>query len=113
MPELDSEAVSFVVASESFAVVQQLERRHMETLHLAIRYQRRKRQFPNPQSNLRRSDGSCTGFGGCVIFVCGVGQPPNRQGAALVNQGDDPFNQRISGKAEARSGLEFARGGWQ
>lgn len=42
MPELDSEAVSFRVASESFAAVRRLERRDMETLHLAIRYQGRK-----------------------------------------------------------------------
>ena len=42
MPELDSEAVSFRVASESLAAVRRLERRDMETLHLAIRYQERK-----------------------------------------------------------------------
>lgn len=112
MPERDSEAISFRVASESFAVVRQLERRPMETLRLVIRYLQCKGQFPNPQSNPRPAGGSCRGFGGCVIFVCGAGQPPNRQGAALFNQGDDPFNQRISGKAEARGGLEFARGAW-
>ena len=99
MPELDSAAVSFRVASESFAVVRQLERRPMETLRLAIRTLGCNGQFPNPQSNPRPAGGSCRGFGGCVIFVRRVGQPPNRQGAALFDQGDDPFNQRISGKA--------------
>ena len=42
MPDLDSEAVSFRVASESFAAVRRLDKRNMGTLRLVIRYQGRK-----------------------------------------------------------------------
>jgi ATP-dependent DNA helicase RecG len=42
MPELDSEAVSFRAASESFDRIRRLGRRDMETLHLVTGYQGRK-----------------------------------------------------------------------
>ncbi len=42
MPELDSEAVSFRVASESFAAVRRLLKGDLETLRLVIRYQGRR-----------------------------------------------------------------------
>ncbi len=70
-------------------------------------------QFQNPESNLRPSDDSCRWFGGRVVFCSGVGEPPNRQGAALFNQNNDPFNHRISGKGGPKGRLEFARSGWQ
>ena len=42
MPELDSEAVSFRAASESFAPIRRLERRDLETLRITVRHQGRK-----------------------------------------------------------------------
>lgn len=42
MPELDSEAVSFRAASESFDIVRRLAKRDMETLQLVVKYQGRK-----------------------------------------------------------------------
>lgn len=42
MPELDSEAVSFRAASESFAAVRRLGKRDLETLRLVTRYQGRR-----------------------------------------------------------------------
>ena len=42
-------------------------------------------QFPNPKSNPRPHGGSDRGFGGSVIIGGGVGESPNRQGAALFN----------------------------
>jgi ATP-dependent DNA helicase RecG len=41
MPELDSEAVDFRAASESFAAVRKLSRRDLETLRLVTDYQNR------------------------------------------------------------------------
>jgi len=41
MPELDSEAIDFRVASESFAPVRRLARRDLETLRLVTSHQRR------------------------------------------------------------------------
>ena len=41
MPELDSEALDFRVASESFAPGRTLDRRHLETLRLTVRHQGR------------------------------------------------------------------------
>lgn len=69
-------------------------------------------QFPNPESNPRPHGGSDRGFGGCVIFGGGIGEPPNRQGAALFNQSIDLFNHGILGKALPRVRLEFAHSGW-
>ena len=42
MPELDSEAIDFGAASESFAVLRRLRQRDMESLRLETRHQRRK-----------------------------------------------------------------------
>ena len=43
----------------------------------------------------------------------GVGQPANRQSAALFNQGNDSLHHSISGEAPSGSRPEFVRGGWQ
>jgi predicted HTH transcriptional regulator len=42
MPELDSKAVSFRAASESFAAVRRLGKRDLETLRLVTRHQGRR-----------------------------------------------------------------------
>ena len=42
MPELDSEAIDFRVASESFTPMRKLKRTDLETLRLLTGYQRRK-----------------------------------------------------------------------
>jgi len=48
---------------------------------------------------------SCHGFGG------GIGQPANRQGAALFNQGVDALNHGIPGKASFMGRLQLSRRG--
>ena len=68
----------------------------------------------------RLHDGS---DGGCVIVGCvivggvivggGIGKPPNRQGAALFNQGVDLLNHGIASKAVAGGRLEFTHRRWQ
>lgn len=70
-------------------------------------------QFPNPESNPRPHGGSDRGFGGRVIFGGGIGEPPDRQGAALFNQGIDSLNHDIPDKASFRGSLELARRRWQ
>lgn len=43
---------------------------------------------------------------------CGVGEPPNRQGTALLNQGIDLLNHDIASKTLSGVKLELAcRGG--
>ncbi len=73
MPELDSEAIDFRVASESFAAVRRLGRRDLETLRLVIAHQGRKvptvggillfgtdrlRQFPDAWIQVGRFSGT-------------------------------------------------------
>lgn len=53
------------------------------------------------------------GLGGCVIVGGGVGEPPNRQGAALFNQGIDLLNHSIASKTVSGIRLELARRRWQ
>ena len=69
-------------------------------------------QFQFAELNPRPHGGSDRGFGGCVIFCGGIGEPPNRQGAALVNQGIDLLNHSIVSKTVPRVRLELARRGW-
>ena len=57
--------------------------------------------IPNPESNRRPHRDSDRGFGGCIIFGCGIGKPQNRQGTALPNQGIDLLNHGIASKAVA------------
>ena len=64
--------------------------------------------FPNPESNPRPHGGSNGGLGGRVIVGGGVGEPPNRQGAALFNQGIDLLNHGIPNKASFRGKLKLA-----
>jgi len=76
MPELDSEAVSFRVASESFAAVHQLEKRDMEILRLAIRYQGRK--VPTLRWGAFSSPGARGGFFSWLVAdsrPCATGLP--------------------------------------
>ena len=47
------------------------------------------------------------GFGG------GIGEPSNRQSAALLNQGIDLLNHSIASKTASGVRLELARRGWQ
>jgi hypothetical protein len=68
---------------------------------------------PNPESNPRPHGGSNGGLGGCVIFGGGVGEPANRQGAALFNQGIDLLHHGIASKTVSGVRLELARRGWQ
>ena len=70
-------------------------------------------QFPNPESNPRPHGGSNGGLGSCVIVGGGVGEPPNRQGAALFNQGIDLLNHSIASKTVSEVRLELARRRWQ
>ena len=69
-------------------------------------------QFQNPESNLRPHGGSNRGLGG-VIIGGGVGEPPNRQGTALLNQGIDLLNHDIASKTLSGVKLELARRGGQ
>ena len=75
---------------------------------------------PNPlkahaalESNPRPSSGSGMSLSGRLTFGSGVGDPPNRQGAALFDQGNDSIDHAIAGKLVSRFGLEFAGGGRQ
>ena len=70
-------------------------------------------QFPSPESNPCPQGGSDRGFGGCVILGGGIGEPPNRQGAALFNQGIDLRNHCIAAKTVSGVRLERARRRWQ
>ncbi len=65
------------------------------------------------ESTPRPHGGSNRGFGGCVIFGGGVGEPPNRQGAALFNQGIDLLNHGVASKTLSGVRLELARRRWQ
>ena len=53
------------------------------------------------------------GLGGCVIVGGGVGEPPNRQCTALLNQGIDLLNHDIASKTLSGVKLELARRGGQ
>jgi len=64
-------------------------------------------------SNPRPPGGSGRESGGLLIFGGGVRESLNRQGAALFDQGNDPFNHRMSSQAVSRVGLKLARRGWQ
>ena len=64
--------------------------------------------FPNPESNPRPHGGSNGGLGGRVIVGGGVGEPPNRQGAALFNQGIDLLNHGVASKTVSGVKLELA-----
>ena len=66
--------------------------------------------FPIAESNPRLSKGSGGRLGACLCVSGRVGEPSNRQGTALFNQGIDSLNHRVAGKAESRIGLESARG---
>ena len=70
-------------------------------------------QFPNPESNSCPLGSSNGGLGGCVIVGGGVGEPPNRQGTALLNQGIDLLNHDIASKTLSGVKLELARRGGQ
>ena len=70
-------------------------------------------RFPVAESNPRPHDGSDRGFDGCVIFGGGVGESPNRQGAALFNQGIDLLNHGIASKTVSGVRLELAGRRWQ
>ena len=70
-------------------------------------------QFPNPESNPRPHGGSNGGLGGRVIVGGGVGEPPNRQGTALLNQGIDLLNHDIASETLSGVKLELARRGGQ
>ena len=69
--------------------------------------------IPKPESNPRPHGGSNGGLGGRVIVGGGVGEPPNRQGAALFNQGIDLLNHSIASKTVSGGRLELARRRWQ
>lgn len=66
-------------------------------------------QFPNTESNPRPHGRSNGGLGACVTVGGGVGESPNRQGAALFNQGIDLLNHGIAAKTECGVRLELAR----
>ena len=70
-------------------------------------------QFPNPESNPCPHGSSNGGLGGCVIDGGGVGEPPNRQCTALLNQGIDLLNHDIASKTLSGVKLELARRGGQ
>ena len=67
-------------------------------------------QFPNPESNPCPHGSSNGGLGGCVIVGGGVGEPPNRQCTALLNQGIDLLNHDIASKTLSGVKLELAWG---
>ena len=67
-------------------------------------------QVPIAESNRPPSKGSGGRLGACLCVSGRVGEPSNRQGTALFNQGIDSLNHRVAGKAESRIGLESARG---
>ena len=70
-------------------------------------------QFPNSESNPCPDGSSNGGLGGCVIVGGGVGEPPNRQCTALLNQGIDLLNHDIASKTLSGVKLELARRGGQ
>lgn len=65
------------------------------------------------ESNPRPHGGSDRGFGDHVIFGVGIGEPSNRQGAALFNQGIDLLDHGIAAKTVSEVRLELARRRWQ
>ena len=69
--------------------------------------------IPKPESNPCPHGSSNGGLGGCVIVGGGVGEPPNRQGTALLNQGIDLLNHDIASKTLSGVKLELARRGGQ
>ncbi len=69
--------------------------------------------FPSPESNPRPHGGSTGGLGRCVIVGGGVGEPRNRQGTALRNQGVDLLNHDIASKTLSGVKLQLARRGGQ
>ena len=83
------------------------------TAHQSIASDRTSVRFPFAELNPRRYGDSDRWF--CVHFIFGgrVGEPPNRQGAALFNQSVDSLNHGIPGKALSRIRLELTRTGWQ
>ena len=70
-------------------------------------------QFPNQESNPCPSSRSRGWLGSILTVGSRAGEPPNRQGAALFNQGNDSLNHRIASKAVSRVGLELASDWWQ
>ena len=65
--------------------------------------------FPIPESNPRPYGGLNRGFDGYVVFSGRIGEPLNRQGAALFNQGFDLLNHGIASKTVSWVRLELAR----
>jgi hypothetical protein len=63
--------------------------------------------FLNPESNPCPHGSSNGGPGGCVIVGGGVGEPPNRQCTALLNQGIDLLNHDIASKTLSGVKLEL------
>ena len=101
--ELDRKACPIVDLQAGFTAMLVAGNGHQTRLRLDAS------STPNPESNPRphgRSDG---GFSGCVIFSCGIGKPPNRQGTALLNQSIDLLNHGIASKTVSGVRLELAR----
>jgi len=63
--------------------------------------------IPKPESNPCLHGSSNGGLGGCVIVGGGVGEPPNRQCTALLNQGIDLLNHDIASKTLSGVKLEL------
>lgn len=70
-------------------------------------------QFPSTESNPRPHNGSDRGFSGRVIVGCRIGEPSNRQGTALFNQGIDLLNHGVASKTLSGVRLELSPRRWR